>query len=86
VWWRRSHRFFTDEIWEKRLDELPPWQALRYRSARTLYCVVRGLVFEETLHLRAAALTYFTVLSLVPLLAFGFALLKGFGAYDAMTH
>jgi membrane protein len=36
--------------------------------------------------LRAAALTYFTVLSLVPLLAFAFALLKGFGAYDVLVR
>lgn len=85
-WWQQLHRFFADEIWEKRLDELPPWQAFRYRGARILYCTVRGLIFEETLHIRAAALTYFTVLSLVPLLAFAFALLKGFGAYDALVQ
>ncbi|HEY6101168.1 MAG TPA: YhjD/YihY/BrkB family envelope integrity protein, partial [Anaeromyxobacter sp.] len=30
---------------------------------------------------RAAALTYYTVLSIVPFLAFAFAVLKGFGAY-----
>ena len=73
--WGRIRSFFSDEIWEKRLDTLPPWQAFRYRSARILYCTLRGLIFEETLHVRATALTYFTVLSLVPLLAFAFALL-----------
>jgi membrane protein len=34
--------------------------------------------------LRAAALTYFSVLSVVPLLGFAFAVLKGFGAYRSL--
>lgn len=83
---RRTRHFFAHRIWEQRLDELPPSQVFWYRSARILYCTSRGLVFEEKLHIRAAALTYFTVLSLVPLLAFAFALLKGFGAYDVLVQ
>lgn len=79
-------RFFSHDIWEKRIDELSPGLAFRYRSARIFYCTFRGLVFEESIHVRAAALTYFTVLSLVPLLAFAFAVLKGFGAYDALVE
>lgn len=85
-WWEATGNFFAHEVWQKRLEELPPGQAFRYRSARILYCTMRGLLFEETLHIRAAALTYFTVLSLVPLLAFAFALLKGFGAYDLLVQ
>jgi membrane protein len=78
--------FFAHRIWEARLDELPKRAAFGYRSARLLYCSAHGLLFSDRLHLRAAALTYYTVLSLVPLLAFAFALLKGFGAYDALIE
>lgn len=81
-----TRRFFSHDVWEQRLDDLPPGVAFRYRSARILYGTFRGLVFEESLHVRAAALTYFTVLSLVPLLAFAFAVLKGFGAYEALVE
>lgn len=82
----RTRHFFAHRVWQERVDELPPARAFGYRSARILYCTFRGLFFEETIHVRAAALTYFTVLSLVPLLAFAFALLKGFGAYDILVR
>lgn len=80
----RTRRFFSHDIWEARLDELPARKAFAYRSARIFHCTFRGFFLEETLHIRAAALTYFSVLSIVPLLAFAFALLKGFGAYEAL--
>lgn len=84
-WVRRSAQFLSQDVWEQRLSDLPPGRALLYQGARILHCTLRGLIFEETLHVRAAALTYFTVLSLVPLLAFAFALLKGFGAYHVIV-
>jgi membrane protein len=76
--------FFSRDIWERRLDELPPRRAAAYRAARIAQRTFRGLVLDDALHVRAAALTYFTVLSLVPFLAFVFAVLKGFGAYDVL--
>jgi len=82
----RLQNFLTDEIWETRLDSLPRWQALRYRALRMIYCAAHGMFVSDALSVRAAALTYFTVLSLVPLLAFVFAMLKGFGAYDALVE
>jgi membrane protein len=78
--------FFSRRIWETQLENLPRRAAFLYRAARLSYCTVRGLLFSDRLHVRAAALTYYTILSLVPLLAFGFALLKGFGAYDALIE
>jgi membrane protein len=78
--------YFADEIWEKPLDQLPKREARRYRAARVLHSVAQGLFFSPTLPVRAAALTYFTVLSMVPFLAFVFALLKGFGAYDSLMR
>jgi membrane protein len=82
----RVRAFFVETIWEARLTELPLREALRYRAARLIYCTVHGLLFGDRLHVRAAALTYYTVLSIVPLLAFAFALLKGFGVYDALVE
>jgi membrane protein len=84
--YERYRRFLSHDVWMARLEDLPARRALGYRAARIAYCTVRALIFEDTLHLRAAALTYFTVLSLVPMLAFAFALLKGFGAYDALVQ
>lgn len=83
---RAVARFFSRDVWETRLDELPGSKAARYQSARMVHAAVHGLVLEERHQIRAAALTYFTVLSIVPLLAFVFALLKGFGAYDLLIE
>jgi membrane protein len=81
----RIGSFFSREIWEQRLDELPPRRAAMYSAARIVQRTVHGLLVDDALHVRAAALTYFTVLSLVPLLAFVFAMLKGFGAYELLV-
>jgi membrane protein len=84
--YRRGTNFFTDKIWEQRVDDLPTGRAWGYQTARVVYCTLHGLIVGDRLQVRAAALTYFTVLSLVPLLAFAFALLKGFGAYDVLVE
>lgn len=72
--------FFGARIWDVRLRELPRPRAALYWVARVLHAIVTGL-FDDRLSFRAAALTYFTVLSVVPFLAFAFAVLKGFGVY-----
>lgn len=84
--YREATHFFRRGVWDTRLSDLPARRARLYAAARILHCTVKSLVFGDTLHVRAAALTYFTVLSLVPLLAFAFALLKGFGAYDVLIR
>jgi membrane protein len=84
--YRRGRAFFTSELWETSLETLPPRKARRYRLLRVAAIIVDGLLIGDTLPLQAAALTYYTVLSIVPLMAFVFAILKGFGAYDALVE
>jgi membrane protein len=57
---------------------------LLYRVGRTIYATARGF-FDKELTSRAASLTYYTMLSLVPFLAFAFSLLKGFGVYHRLV-
>jgi membrane protein len=80
----RVRTFFGARIWRARLADLPRGRAAAYKASRILYSAARGF-FDNQLMLRAAALTYYTVLSVVPLLAFAFALLKGFGAYESFV-
>jgi membrane protein len=56
-----------------------PLRILR-TPARFLYALVRDLL-EGELTLRAMSLVYTTLLSVVPLLAFSFSVLKGFGVH-----
>ncbi len=79
----RLRAYFTDRIWEDRPGE--PWAlGLLHTTVRVGYSTVRGFL-ENRLTLRAAALTYYSVLSVVPFLAFAFAVLKGLGAYNGFV-
>jgi membrane protein len=76
----RAWRFVTRDVWGAEPEGLRPVQRRLYRWSRVLYLTIRSFLGDRCM-LRAAALTYTTVLSLVPLLAFSFAILKGLGVY-----
>jgi len=59
------------------------WQALLYRVCRILYATARGFREKES-SARAASLTYYSVLSIVPFLAFAFSVVKAFGLYHRL--
>ena len=80
----RLRRFLEVRMWDVRPAELPRLRAALYRAGRIAYSTARALL-DDRLTFRAAALTYFSVLSIVPFLAFAFAVLKGFGAYRAFV-
>lgn len=68
-------------LWEKDLAAMPPWQASTIKLFRIFQAVIRDLS-GGLLTLRAMGLVYTTLLSLVPLLAVGFSVLKGFGVHN----
>jgi membrane protein len=59
------------------------WKAFGVRQIEVFVLTARS-VYQEEITLRAAALTYNTMLSLVPLLAVGFALFKAFGGLQKL--
>ncbi len=68
-------------IWSRRLGAMPHWKAAAIGPARLLLVLFRDLVYGQ-LTLRAMGLVYTTLLSLVPLLALSFSVLKAFGVYN----
>jgi membrane protein len=82
--WRRAEEFFTTRVWLTDPERLSRPRALGYQAARVVYAGVRTF-FERDLPTRAAALTYYTVLSMVPFLAFAFSVVKGLGGYDQLV-
>ena len=68
-------------IWSGRLGEMPAWKAGVLTPARLLLVLLRDLAYGQ-LSLRATSLVYTTLLSLVPLLALSFSVLKAFGVYN----
>ncbi len=67
-------------VWETDLRGMPAWQALPLRLLRIVHAVIRDLA-EGQLTLRAMSLVYTTLLSLVPLIAVSFSVLKGLGVH-----
>jgi membrane protein len=72
-------------LWEKSYRDAPFWQRTGVSAARTLVLVVRDIIGGE-LTLRAMSLVYTTLLSLVPLLALSFSILKGFGVQNQLDE
>ena len=70
-------------LWERKLSEMDPVRRFGLRQLRTAVLVLQDFTVNQCL-LRAAALTYYTMLSLVPLLALTFALLKAFGVQNLL--
>lgn len=71
---------FETLIWKTRLDGAPLPLRWTVRTGRYLVALVRD-VLDGQLTLRAMSLVYTTLLSLVPLIALSFSVLKGFGVH-----
>lgn len=75
-------RIFLDrDLWEIDAADMRWWRRFLLNQGQILTLVVRGF-FADGCMLRASALTFTTLLSLVPLLALMFAILKGFGVQN----
>lgn len=70
-------------IWKSEPSRLPLPRAAVIRLARLAWVLVRDVTWGQ-LTLRAMSLVYTTLLSLVPLLAFSFSVLKGLGVHNRL--
>ncbi|MCU0842546.1 MAG: YihY/virulence factor BrkB family protein [Thiobacillaceae bacterium] len=68
-------------LWAADLRALPAARRWSLQAARMLHAVLRDMA-EGQLNLHAMSLVYTTLLSLVPLLALTFSVLKGFGVHN----
>ncbi|MGH7770696.1 MAG: YihY/virulence factor BrkB family protein [Candidatus Binatia bacterium] len=75
--------FFDEDLWRLELEGLSRIHRYLYRHLRILYLVIKGFIDNRCL-LLASALTYTTLLSLVPLLALMFSILKGLGVQNRL--
>lgn len=84
--WKRKWRFVTSEIWDVEITSLQGLKRFGVQILRVLNLVVRGFRKDEC-PLHAAALTFSTLMSLVPVLALSLALARGLGdAETAKNH
>ncbi|UCF87528.1 MAG: YihY/virulence factor BrkB family protein [Nitrospiraceae bacterium] len=73
--------YFVRGIWSVDIHTLNSFRAFVIKTLRLLYVAVREFS-EGHLTLRAMSLVYTTLLSLVPLLAVSFSVLKAFGVHN----
>lgn len=74
----RITQFIDHDIWKLELTGKSWTHRFFYKSIKVLVLAIRGIK-DDKVALRASALTFFTLLSIVPMLAMAFGLAKGFG-------
>jgi membrane protein len=70
--------FVTVDIWRIRLEDLPFGKSFLIRQLRVIILAIRGFDKDKCIY-RASSLTFYTLLSIVPVVAMLFGIAKGFG-------
>ncbi|MCB0332904.1 MAG: YihY/virulence factor BrkB family protein [Bdellovibrionales bacterium] len=70
--------FLTVDIWRLHSKQLTPLKAALLTKLRIILLAIRGFS-EDKCQLRASALTFYSLLSIVPVFAMAFGIAKGFG-------
>jgi len=81
----RAVQFIRTGIWRMRITDLSGRKSFLLRVVRILVLAVREFVIDRC-SLRAASLTYYSLLSVVPTVALAFAIAKGFGFEKLLRH
>ena len=83
---KRVIHFLTEGVFQLRPEEVEN-RFLRWilKQYKLLYYTARGVIEHNTL-MRSASLTFYTLMSIVPLAALIFAVMKGFGMAENLTN
>jgi membrane protein len=65
-------------IWHTPLTEISRWKVFLFRQLRIIVLAAQGFS-KDKVQLRASALTFYSLLSVIPVAAIAFAIAKGFG-------
>ncbi len=68
----------NDAIWHTPLSEISKGKTFLVKQVRIMVLATRGFS-RDKVQLRASALTFYSLLSVIPIAAIGFAIAKGFG-------
>lgn len=78
-------QFLQIDLWRIRSRHLPKSKFYLIRFLRTVALALRGFN-EDQCYLRASALTYYSLLSIVPVIAMAFGIAKGFGLQNRLEE
>ena len=78
-------QFLNADIWRLQAHKLPPRRSFWITQLRILLLAVRRFNLDKC-ELRASALTFYSLLSIVPVVALAFAVAKGFGVEKILAE
>lgn len=80
---KTSQKFILNDIWKISLNNIQWHKKILIKLIRTFTLAFRGFK-EDKVNLRASALTFYSILSVVPVMAMAFGVAKGFGFEEKM--
>ena len=81
--WERLILFWNAELWDFRLEEVRGWRKSWYQALRVLSLSLSSF-YKDNCTLRASSLTYYTIMSIVPILALAFSIARGFDLQETL--
>ena len=73
----------TSKVWSVDINTLPRWQGVLLSIVRFIHIMLDDFL-DGQLNLRAMSLVFTTMLSIVPLIAVSFSVMKAFGVHNQM--
>jgi len=77
-WTLEQIKRLNDALWHKPLSEISKGKSFLVKQLRIMILAARGFSNDDV-QLRASALTFYSILSVIPVAAIAFAIAKGFG-------
>ncbi len=78
-------KFITLDIWRIRLKDMPRRFSVPLKTLRVVILSLKEF-HKDKCQLRAASLTYYSLLSIVPIVAMSFGIAKGFGFKENLEN
>ena len=82
---KRTSHFLNHKLWRVRLDKMDKKQGFFLKQLRIFALAIKGFN-EDKCMLKSTALTYYTLFSIVPIIALAFAIAKGFGFQENLQQ
>lgn len=78
-------KFFDKDLWRIDIEEMSKSKFFLIQQLRIFVLAYRGFS-EDQINTRASALTFYTLISIVPVIAMAFGIAKGFGFEETMNQ
>jgi len=82
---KKLTHFIANDLWKLDVDEMSKSRFLLIQQLRIFVLAIRGFNVNNIM-LRASGLTFYTLISIVPVIALSFAIAKGFGFEEMLNE